>query len=148
LPVVGYLRSGSRAASSQNEAAFRLGLGSLGFVEGRNVAIDYRYAEYQNDRLPSLAGELVRRQGALIYAGDTPVAVTAKTATKTIPIVFRIGGDPVQLGLVTSLNRPGGNMTGVSFLTTTTLAIRLQMLHEAVPKAVVVGLLMNPANPN
>jgi putative ABC transport system substrate-binding protein len=147
MPVVGFLRSGSRAASSQLETAFRQGLGSMGFVDGRNVAIDYRYAENQNDRLPALAADLVRRSVALIYVGDTPSAVTAKAATTTIPIVFRIGSDPVPLGLVTSLNQPGGNLTGVSFLQTATAAIRLQMLHEAVPNAAVMGLLINPANP-
>jgi putative tryptophan/tyrosine transport system substrate-binding protein len=147
MPVVGYLRSASRTASLSNDAAFRDGFGSLGFVEGRNLAIDYRYAENQNDRLPALAADLVRRQVKLFYAGDNLAAVTLKAATTTIPIVFRIGGDPIQLGLVPSLNRPGGNLTGVSFLTTTTGAIRLQMLHEAVPNAAVMGLLINPANP-
>jgi len=125
MPVIGYLRSGSRAASSQVEAAFRQGLSSMGFIEGRNVAIDYQYAENQNDRL-----------------------VMVKSATTTIPVVFRIGGDPIQLGLVTSLSRPDGNMTGVSFLGTATGAIRLQMMREAVPNAAVMGLLVNPANPN
>src|SRR4051794_31724496 len=148
LPVVGYLRSGSRAASADIEAAFRQGLGSLGLIEGRNVAIDYRYAENQTERLPALAADLVRRPVTVIYAGENGPAVTAKGATTTIPIVFRIGGDPVQLGLVASLNRPGGNMTGVSFLSTVTGAIRLQMLHEAAPKATVMGLIVNPTNPN
>jgi putative ABC transport system substrate-binding protein len=95
MPVVGYLRSGAPAALANNESAFRQGLGSMGFVEGRNVAIDYRYAENQNDRLPALAADLVRRPVALIYAADNPAAVAAKAATTTIPIVFRIGGDPV-----------------------------------------------------
>jgi putative tryptophan/tyrosine transport system substrate-binding protein len=148
LPVVGYLRSGLRGASPQLEPAFRQGLGSMGFDEGRNVAIDYRYAEGQYDRLPALAADLVRRQVAVIYAADNAAAVTAKVATTMIPVVFRIGGDPIQLGLITSLSRPGGNLTGVSFLTTTTTAIRLQMLHEAVPNAAVMGLLVNPTNPN
>jgi putative tryptophan/tyrosine transport system substrate-binding protein len=142
-----YLNTGSRANSSSIEVAFREGLGSMGFVEGRSVAIDYRYTEYENDRLPELAADLVRRQVTVIYAVGTGPAVTAKAATTMIPIVFRIGGDPVQLGLVTSLNRPDGNMTGVSRLTTATGAIRVQMLHEAVPKATVIGLLVNPTNP-
>jgi putative ABC transport system substrate-binding protein len=148
IPVVGYLRSGSRAESSHLEAAFRQGLGIAGFAEGRNVAIDYRYTENQNDRLPVLAADLVRQQVALIYAANTGPAITAKAATTTIPIVFRIGSDPVQMGLVTSLNRPGGNMTGVSFLSTASEALRLQMLHEAVPKAAVIGLLVNASSPN
>src|SRR5207244_9826399 len=139
--------SGSRVASSHIEVAFRQGLASMGFVEGRNVAIDYRYDEYQYDRLPALAADLTRRPLALIYAGDTRSTVTVKAATTTIPIVFRIAGDPIQLGLVPSLNRPGSNMTGVSFLQTTTGALRLQMLHEAVPDAAVIGLLVNPSNP-
>ena len=147
MPVVGYLASGSRAASSRNDAAFRQGLNSMDFVEGRNVAIDYRYAENQRDRLPALAADLVRRQVALIYVTDNPSALAAKSATATIPIIFRIGADPIQLGLVASLNRPDANVTGVSFLVTTTGASRLQMLHEAVPNAVQVGLLVNPANP-
>jgi ABC-type uncharacterized transport system substrate-binding protein len=148
IPVVGFLRSGSRAPSAYFEAAFRQGLGSMGFIEGRNVAIDYRYTENQIDQLPALANDLVRRQVTVIYAANNGPAVTAKAATTPIPIVFRIGGDPIQLGLVASLNRPGGNMTGVSFLSTTTGAIRLQMLHEAVPDAAVMGLLVNPGNPN
>jgi putative tryptophan/tyrosine transport system substrate-binding protein len=147
MPVVGYLDTGLRAASSSREAAFRDGLGGMGFVEGRNVAIDYRYAESQNERLPELVADLVRRPVAAIYALGAGPALTAKAATTTIPIVFRTGGDPVQLGLVTTLNRPGGNMTGVSRLTTTTAAIRIQILHEAIPSATVMGLLVNPTNP-
>jgi putative ABC transport system substrate-binding protein len=147
MPVVGYLQTGSRAASSFLEAAFRASLGNMGFVEGQNVAIDYRYTEGQNDRLPALAADLLRRPVAVIFAAGAGPAVTAKAATATIPIVFWTGGDPVQLKLVTSLNRPGGNMTGVSFLTTATGALRMQMLHEAVPQAAVMGLLVNPTNP-
>jgi putative ABC transport system substrate-binding protein len=147
LQVVGYLSPGSRTASSSREAAFREGLGSMGFIEGRNVAIDYRYTENQNDRLPALAADLVRRQVAVIFALGTGPAVTAKAATTTIPIVFRFGGDPVQFGLVASLARPGGNMTSVSLLTTATVGIRMQMLHEAVPNATVMGLLVNPTSP-
>ena len=116
VPVVGYLNTGSRAASSSLEVAFRGGLGSMGFVEGRNVAIDYRYTEYQNDRLPELAAELVRRRVAVIVALGIDAALVAKPATTTIPIVFDTGGDPVALGLVASLNRPGANLTGGTFL--------------------------------
>ena len=147
MPVVGFLDTGARAASSAREAAFREGLGSMGFVEGRNVAINYQYTEAQNNRLPALAAELVRQQVAAIYASGAGPAVTAKAATSTIPIVFGTGGDPIKLGLVTSLNQPGGNMTGVSFLTTATAAIRMQMLHEAVPKAALMGLLVKPIRP-
>jgi putative ABC transport system substrate-binding protein len=120
----------------------------MGFIEGRNVAIDYQYAENQNDRLMALTADLLRQPVAVIYAGDNITAVMVKSATTTIPVVFRIGGDPIQLGLVTSLSRPDGNMTGVSFLGTATGAIRLQMMREAVPNAAVMGLLVNPANPN
>jgi putative ABC transport system substrate-binding protein len=148
MPVIGYLKSGSAAGAVKNLAAFRQGLGSTGYVEGQNVAIEYRYADNQYDRLPALAAELIGRQVALIYAGDNPASVAAKAANTTIPIVFRTGGDPVSMGLVASLNRPGGNITGVAFLSTTTQAIRLQMLHEAVPKAAVIGVLANPTNPN
>jgi len=148
MPVVGYLRNGTRAVSARSEAALRQGLGSMGFVEGHNVAIDYRYAENQNDRLPALVDDLVRRRVSLIYAAENASALAAKAATTTIPIVFRIGGDPIQLGLVTSLNRPGRNMTGVTFLQTTTIGIAVQMLHEAVPNATVFGLFVNPGNPN
>ena len=148
LPVIGYLRSSSAAGFEHELAAFRQGLGSIGYVEGQNVAIDYQYADNHYDWLPALAADLVRRQMALIYAGDNAAALAAKAANTTIPIVFRIGADPVNLGLVASLNRPGGNVTGVSFLSTTTVAIRLQMLHEAVPNAAVIGALINPRNPN
>jgi ABC-type uncharacterized transport system substrate-binding protein len=148
MPVVGYIRSGSRVASAQLEAAFRQGLRSEGFEEGRNVAIDYHYAELHYDQLSAMITELIRRQVALIYAGDIPTAVAAKAASPTVPIAFRIGGDPVELGLVTSLNRPGGNVTGVSFLSSATIALRLQMLHEAVPNATVLGLIVNPGNSN
>src|SRR5262249_29314096 len=116
MPLVGYVRSGVRTASVHLEAAFRQGLHSTGFDEGRNVAIDYRYAENQYDHLPSLIAELVRRQVALIYAGDIPTAVAAKAASPTMPIVFRIGGDPVELGLVASLSQPGDGVTGVKML--------------------------------
>jgi len=142
LPVIGYLRVASRTQLPQIEAAFREGLGSMGFREGINVATDYRFAGYDYDRLPALAADLVRSGVAVLHAGDTPAAVAAKAATTNIPIIFRIGGDPVQLGLVKSPNQPGGNITGVTFLATVTSAIRLQMLHEAVPGAAIVGLLV------
>ena len=149
LPVVAYFRSGSRGGyPPQYEAAFRSGLASMGFEEGLNVVIDYRLDEGQYDRLPAMAADLVRRKVAVIYAGGTTAAVAAKAATTALPIVFNTGGDPVQLGLVPSLSRPGGNLTGVSFLATTTAATRVQMLHEAVPNAHVIGYLVNPSNPS
>jgi putative tryptophan/tyrosine transport system substrate-binding protein len=148
MPVIGYLRSGSRAFFAINEAAFRQGLTGMGFVEGRNVAIDYQYVDGQYDRLSASAADLLRRQVSVIYAADNAAATTIKAVSTTTPIVFRIGGDPIELGLVTSLNRPEGNLTGVSFVQTTTAGIRVQMLHEAVPNAAVVGQLANSANPN
>ena len=148
MPVVGYVRGVGRIASAPLDAAFRQGLASVGFEEHRNVTIDYRYVEGQYGGQVADIDDLVRRQVAVIYAADTAAAVTAKTKTATIPIVFRTGGDPIQLGLVTSFNRPGGNITGVSFLVTATQAIRLQMLREAVPGATVMGLLVNASNPN
>jgi len=148
MPVVGYVRGGARVASALLDAAFRQGLASMGFEERRNVTIDYRYVEGQYGGQVADIDDLVHRQVAVIYAADTAAAVTAKTKTATIPIVFRTGGDPIQLGLVTSFNRPGGNITGVSFLVTATQAIRLQMLREAVPGATVMGLLVNASNPN
>jgi putative ABC transport system substrate-binding protein len=147
LPVLGYLRSGVRALDAKLEAAFRAGLSSTGYEEGKNLVIDYRQAESAYERVPALAADLVRRKVAVIYAGDNSAALASKAATGTIPVVFRTGADPVALGLVASMSRPGGNLTGVTFLTTTTEAIRLQMLHEAVPQAAHLGYLVNPANP-
>jgi putative ABC transport system substrate-binding protein len=147
LPVVGYVRVGARVASALLDAAFRQGLASMGFEERRNVTIDYRYDEGQYRGQVAEIADLVHRKVAVIYAADTAAALTAKTATTTIPIIFRTG-DPIQLGLVTSFNRPGANITGVSFLVTATQAIRLQMLREAVPGATVMGLLVNASNPN
>jgi len=146
LPVVAYFRAGS--LDPHLVEAFRQGLSSMGFQESRNVTIDYRYVESQYDRLRAIADDLTRRGVAAIYAGDNATAVAVKAASPTFPVVFRIGGDPVALGLVASLSHPSRNFTGVSFLATATEAIRLQMLHEAVPDARVVGLLVNPANPN
>jgi putative ABC transport system substrate-binding protein len=150
VPVVGYLTSGSRlsVAAVRYEAAFLQGLGSMGFDSGRNLVLDYRTTENQMARLSGLAADLVQRKVTVIYAGDNAAAVAAKATTDSIPIVFRIGSDPVLLGLVRSLSRPDANVTGVSFLQTTTTGIRVQMLHEAVPQAAVIGLLVKPGNPN
>jgi putative tryptophan/tyrosine transport system substrate-binding protein len=148
MPVIGFLGSGSPDSDASRLRAARQGLEETGYVEGRNLAIEYRWAEDHYDRLPALAADLVRRRVAVIVAvGTTPAAFAAKTATSTIPVVFMIGGDPVQFGLVASLNRPGGNMTGVSFLNRVIVAKQLEMLHETVPKAAVIGFLVNATNP-
>ena len=132
LPVVGFLNSGSPGAFEHFVIAFRQGLGEAGYVEHRNVGIDYRWAEGQVDRLPALARELVRAQVAVICAGGPPTALAAKAATTTIPIVFTSGEDPVKLGLVASYNRPGGNVTGVALLVDVLGAKRLGLLREVV----------------
>jgi ABC-type uncharacterized transport system substrate-binding protein len=144
-PVVGVLHSGSAAAFAPFMVAFRRGLQEGGFAEGQNVTIEYRWAENQYDRLAAMAAELVQRQPAAIYAGGSVRA--AKAATSTIPIVFTTGEDPVKAGLVASLNRPGGNVTGVSLFYVELGAKRLEVLRELVPNAEVIGLLVNPRSP-
>jgi putative ABC transport system substrate-binding protein len=148
MPVVGFLSSFS--SNERNTAAFNQGLKELGFVDGQNVIIDYRYAKGHYDQLPGLAADLVRRPVAVIFAtGGNGPALAAKAATTTIPIVFESGGgDPVQVGLVASINRPGGNVTGVSIVQTAVLAKRFELLHQLVPKAEAIGVLFNPGYPD
>jgi putative tryptophan/tyrosine transport system substrate-binding protein len=148
MPVVGFLGGESPELRVGHLRAFRQGLSEQGYVEGSNFAVEYRWAEGQSDRLPTLAADLVRRQVAVIVAGGTPPALAAKAATSTIPIVFDTGGDPVELGLVSSLNKPGGNLTGVTALNVEIGPKRLELLHELVPTARIIGLLVNPSNPN
>ena len=148
MPVIGFLNAASVQSYTRQLAAFLKGLGEADYVDGRNVAIEYRWAEGRLDRLPAMAADLVRRQVTVIAATTTPAAVAAKAATTTIPIVFELGGDPVKLGLVASLNRPGGNVTGVNQLNIELTPKRLELLHELVPTASVIALLVNPANPN
>jgi putative ABC transport system substrate-binding protein len=147
MPVVGFLRSATLADVQQWVTAFRQGLKEAGFVEGRNVAIEFRSADNHPDRLPALVADLIRQPVAVIV-GNTDSAVAAKAATTTVPIVFATGSDPVRDGLVASLNRPGGNVTGVSFLTNTLGAKRVEFLSQLVPKAATIGILANPTNPD
>jgi putative ABC transport system substrate-binding protein len=147
VPVVGWLDGQSPESAQEVLPAFRKGLAETGYVEGRNVTIEYRWAENDNDRLSALAADLVRRHVAMIVAATTSSALTAKAATQTIPIVFRIGSDPVALGLVASLNRPTGNLTGVAVLAGDIAPKRLALLHELVPTITSIAMLVNPANP-
>ena len=147
MPVVGYLGAESPALFAEGLRGFHQGLSETGYVEAKNVAIEYRWAEGHNDRLPALAFDLVRRQVAVIVTpGSTTAAQAAKTATTTIPIVFQIGTDPVAVGLVSSLARPGGNITGITSLNLEVAPKLLELLHEVVPAATVVALLVNPTN--
>jgi putative tryptophan/tyrosine transport system substrate-binding protein len=147
MPVIGFLNSGSRELFAVRVAAFHRGLNDTGFVEGRNVTIEYRWAQGQYDRLPALASDLVRRQVAVIAAtGGIPSALAAKAATSTIPIVFVAGSDPIKFGVVTSLSRPDGNLTGLTAFTSELVPKRLELLHQVVRKAATIALLVNPTN--
>jgi ABC-type uncharacterized transport system substrate-binding protein len=148
LPMIGFLNQGSAQASAHLAAAFRKGLSEVGYVEGQNAAIDYRWADNQYNRLPQLAADLVSPKVTVIAAAFLPAALAAKTATSTIPICFIIGSDPVKQGLVVSLNRPGGNATGVAFFSALVGAKRLGLLRELLPTASNFALLVNPTNPN
>jgi putative ABC transport system substrate-binding protein len=146
LPVIGFVRDGSADASLRSMVAFRKGLSETGYVEGQNVTVEYHWLEGQYDRLPAVMADLVRRQVAVIATPGTRPTLVAKAATATIPIVFGVGEDPVQLGLVASLGRPGGNATGINFFANEVVAKRLRLLRDLVPKVVRVAVVVNPAN--
>jgi putative tryptophan/tyrosine transport system substrate-binding protein len=149
LPVVGFLNGSSADTTVRYLSAFRAGLGQIGFVEGQNVLVEYYWLEDRYDRVTAAVEELVRRRVAVVtMPGYPPAAFVAKAATTTIPIVFGVGDDPVQLGLVATLGRPGGNVTGVNFMNSEVTAKRLGLLHECVPKATRVGVIVNPGNAN
>ena len=148
MPVIGFLSSASPGQDAGRLRGFRQGLSESGYIEGRNVRIEYRWAEEQNDRLPAMAADLVRRSvGVIVQAGQISGALAAKALTKTIPIVFLTGGDPVALGLVDSLNRPGGNVTGVVSLSTELEPKKLELLQGVIPSSKIVGVLINDTNP-
>jgi putative ABC transport system substrate-binding protein len=148
LRVVGFLDGWYQEGFDPYVAAFRQGLSETGYVEGRRVTIEYRWAQGDYNRLPVLMADLIQRKAAVILTGATPVTRAAKAASTTVPIVFVIGADPIKVGLVASLNRPGGNVTGVSFLANSLLPKQFEVLHETVPNATPIGFLVNPINPN
>jgi putative tryptophan/tyrosine transport system substrate-binding protein len=148
MPAIGFLGIGSAASEAWRVTAFRRGLNEAGYDEGRNAVIEFRWADGDYDRLPQLAADLVSRPVVVLVAGPLAATMAAKAATSKIPIIFANGNDPVRFGVVASLSRPGGNITGISLLVNMLAAKQLELLHEMVPKAVLVGLLVNPGNPN
>ena len=148
IPIIGFLGGSSAAERAPLLTAFRQGLSEIGYEEGRNVAIEYHFAEGRYDRLPTLAADLVRRPVVAVVAGDAPSALAAKAATATIPIVFNSGGDVIQIGLVENLSRPGGNITGVNLIAGPLPAKQFELLHELVPKTNTIAFLINPENAN
>ena len=148
MPVIGFVNAGSREERRDELQGFVRGVGEIGYVEGQSVAIEYRWAQGRIDRLPAMVAELVDRKVSVIAATTTPAALAAQAATTTIPIVFETGSNLIQLGLVVSLNRPGGNLTGVTSLIVEVAPKRLELLHELLPTAKVMGLLVNPADRN
>ena len=148
MPVIGFLSPSSAQRTAQLLAAFRQGLNEIGYAEGRTVTIEYGWADGQSDRLPALAAELLRRKIAVFATGGPAAALAAKAASTTIPLVFVSSSDPVQLGLVASFNRPGGNATGVSFIASELVAKQSELLHQLVPNAAVIGVLVNPTSAN
>jgi len=147
MPVVGFVNVASAKSFARPLSAFLKGLGETGYADGQNAVIEYRWAEGENDRLPAFVADLIRRKVNVIAATSTPAAIVAKAATTTIPVVFTTADDPVRLGLVASLNRPGGNVTGATQATVEVAPKQLQLLHELVPTASVMALLVNPAHP-
>jgi putative tryptophan/tyrosine transport system substrate-binding protein len=148
VPVVGFLHQGAARPNGKVVDAFRRGLEEIGYAEGRNLTFDFRWADGRYERLPALAADLVQRRPAIIAAALLPAAQAAKAATASIPVVFISNSDPIEAGLVTSINRPGGNITGVSLFSVPLNAKRLEVLHELVPAGATVGVLVNPRNPN
>jgi ABC-type uncharacterized transport system substrate-binding protein len=148
MPVVGFLHTGLPEVFADETAAFRKGLNQIGYIEGRNVVIEYHWVQRELDPVEARVADLVRRQVAVIVAISLGPALAARAATQTIPIVFSVGSDPVKLGLVTSFNRPGGNVTGISQLNNVLAPKQLEMLHEFVPKVTMIAMLVNPSNPN
>jgi putative ABC transport system substrate-binding protein len=147
MPVIGFMNVGTPKEDEYLRAAFQQGVSETGYIEGQNVTIEYNWAEGHPDRLPGLAADLVRRRVSVIAATSTPAALAAKDATATIPIIFETAGDPIKLGLVASLNRPGGNVTGMTQLSSELVAKRLGILHDLIPTATTIGLLVNPTDP-